>query len=200
MVTRTAHGLQWKLSQNAVWRSVAMSIGIDLYTHTEDRRMLEKVILPQFADPEEFRRIVFIGCDWYTRGYRRFFPQQEFWTVDVDPKKARYGAMHHVTDCVTNVDRHFGRGEIDLIVCNGVYGWGLNERNDVEKAFWAFRRVLRPGGVFVLGWNDTPERAPVPLDECASLRSFNRYDFPGLGRSRFLTSTPYRHTYDFYLR
>lgn len=200
MIRRTAQHLRSSICHSAAARCVAKSLGIDLYSHTEDRRVLEQVILPELSAREDFSRILFIGCDWYTRTYARLFPRHAFWTLDVDPDKARYGASRHVTSCVTHVDRHFGRGEIDVIVCNGVFGWGLNERNDVEKAFWAFHRVMRPGGVFVLGWNDTPRRAPVCLDDCLSLRAFMRYEFPPLGRSRFLTATPYRHTYDFYLR
>jgi hypothetical protein len=101
---------------------------------------------------------------------------------------------------VSNVDRHFGRGEFDLVVCNGVFGWGLDDRDTVEKAFWAFRRVMRPRALLVLGWNDLPALTPFPLHECESLRHYRRYDFPPLKTSRFRTDTPNRHTYDFYIR
>ena len=200
MITVPTHPLRARLGRHAAVRYLAHSVGVDLYSHTEDRRVLEKVILPELSLNNELARILFVGCDWYTRRYQQLFARQEFWTLDVDPEKARYGAGHHVTGCVTDVDRHFARGQFDAIVCNGVFGWGLNARNDVEKAFWGFHRVMRPDGIFVLGWNDTPERSPIRLDDCLSLRAFRRYDFPALGRSRFLTSTAYRHTYDFYLR
>jgi hypothetical protein len=52
----------------------------------------------------------------------------------------------------------------------------------------------------MLGWNDLPERTPVPLDEIASLRRFKPATFVPLGTWRYLTSTPYRHTFDFYRR
>ena len=200
MITVPTHSLRARLGRHAAVRYLAKSVGVDLYSHTEDRRVLEQVILPHFSIDNGFSRILFVGCDWYTRRYEQLFARQEFCTLDVDPEKARYGARRHVTGCVTRVDCLFGRGHFDAIVCNGVFGWGLNERNDVEKAFWGFRRVMRPHGVFVLGWNDTPERSPIRLDDCLSLRAFRRYEFPGLGGSRFLTSTPHRHTYDFYLR
>ena len=193
-------GLSWKLRHNVVLRQVAMCIGVDAYMHTDDRRLLERVILPHVAGRSDFARILFVGCDWYTRGYARFFEQREFWTMDVDPAKRRYGSDRHIADCVSRVDRHFGRGALDAVVCNGVFGWGLDERNAVERTFWAFRRVMRRGALFILGWNDVPTLTPFPLEECRSLALYAPYEFPPLRASRFMTTTPNRHTYAFYSR
>jgi hypothetical protein len=57
---------------------------------------------------------------------------------------------------------------------------------------------LRAGGYFVFGWDDIPARTPVPLDAIAALNRFERFPMPVLGSWRYLTETPYRHTYDFY--
>jgi len=37
----------------------------------------------------------------------------------------------------------------------------------------------------------------VPLAEIESLGDFQKFRFPPLGSWRYLTDTPYRHTYDF---
>ncbi len=71
-------------------RNALMDRGIDLYRRSADRRLLEKKILPHLATLPTCRRVLFIGCDWYTRGYRKFFAQQEYWTLDFDPDKQRF--------------------------------------------------------------------------------------------------------------
>ena len=101
---------------------------------------------------------------------------------------------------VTDVADHFDAGSLDVILCNGVFGWGLDAREDVERAFAGCHRCLRPGGLFVLGWNDTPETRPFPLDECEALKRFEPYVFPPLGASHVPTETELRHTYDFFVK
>lgn len=82
---------------------------------------------------------------------------------------------------------------------NGVFGWGLNEPDAVERAFAAIHGVLDPRGIFVLGWNDTPDLVPVPLEQVQSLQEFTPYHFEPLGGASFLCDT-FRHTYGFYMK
>jgi hypothetical protein len=96
--------------------------------------------------------------------------------------------------------RHFPRERFDLIVCNGVFGYGLNELSQCEEAFRQCHSRLRVNGYLVMGWDDTPERTPVPMGTIQSLCAFDRFEFPPLGVSRYTTNTAYRHTYDFYRR
>lgn len=96
------------------------------------------------------------------------------------------------------LDEHFPPAHFDLIICNGVYGYGLNTIRQCECAFDQCYRALSAGGHLVLGWDDISERKPVPLAEIASLRRFTKYEFPPFGTWRYRTVTPYRHTYDFY--
>src|SRR5256885_742753 len=70
----------------------------------------------------------------------------------------------------------------------------------VEQAFQGCFGCLRKGGVFALGWNDTTDRRPFPLEECQCLRSFRCDVFPRLSTWRYLTENPSRHTYDFYIK
>jgi len=116
--------------------------------------------------------------------------------MDINPSCAAFGAKHHVTAGVQNVARHFASASLDLVVCNGVFGWGLDNRDDVEKAFSGIARCLAPGGVFVLGWDDTPNRKPFPPEEAATLY-FKRHIYEPLGNWRIRTAN--RHTFDFYV-
>ncbi len=166
----------------------------------DDRYILREVIFPYFIPKNEFSRILFVGCKWYTRNYNTQFQQKDYWTLDVDQRQRKHGAKQHITDTLENIDQHFAENSLDLIVCNGVFGWGLDEREDVEKAFRKCYQCLRAEGVFILGWNDIAKRRPFPLEECQALNLFDKYKFPPLSTSEYLTKTFNRHKYYFYVK
>lgn len=173
----------------------------DAHLYSDDRRVLETIILPYFADRGEFSKILFVGCQSYTSGYGRLFAEKRYCTLEIDPLRSRYGSKRrHIVDSLSNVTAHFSEGELHLIICNGVFGWGLDALTDTEKAFQGCYECLREAGIFILGWNDIPERRPFPPEESQSLHRFTPYTFPPLQTNRFLTSTPHRHTYDFYTK
>lgn len=186
--------LRWKFCE------IISFLGINMYERTDDRRVLENYILPYFIQRNEYSKILFIGCAWYTRGYNKLFKNKEYWTIEVDPKKGKYGAAKHITDGLENVRKYFKEGEIDLIICNGVFGWGLDDIENVEKAFQGCFDCLRNDGVFILGWNDIPERRPFSLKNCQSLKLFEPYIFPPLSVSEHLTETHNKHIFNFYIK
>jgi SAM-dependent methyltransferase len=166
---------------------------------TEDRRMLETVILSGLRDDPLVSRILFVGCEWYTKPYGKLFRDKEYWTLDIDPDKQRYGARRHVTDALRNLGRHVPENYFDAIVCNGVFMvTAIETREEAEPSFVACRRCLRPGGWFILGWNDTDELRPYPPSDSAALSTFTSTEFPALGAREVLTQTDYRHTFTFY--
>jgi SAM-dependent methyltransferase len=172
-----------------------------------DRRVLERTIFPYLLTRDDCHRILFVGCRWYTRRYRGLLAGKEYVTVDRDPKQARHGARRHITDSMENLEAHFGPGTLDAIVCNGVVGWGLDDRAAIERAFAASYRCLRSGGLLIVGWNDTPRRggrvAGGPdtfVDSCRALERFDRFTFPGIESWRYRTKTWNRHVFDFYVK
>ena len=182
-------------------RSIKTLFNVPSFLKNEDRRVLEQVIFPYFLRSEACKDVLFVGCDWYTEGYNRWFEEKKnYWTVDLDASNGKYGAKQHIVDQLQNVSRHFPAGTFDLIVCNGVFGWGLDARPDAEQAFLACYYCLRENGVLVIGWDRIEERCPFPLDECQSLRAFQPLAFPPLGTCEYQTDTPYRHTYTFYVK
>jgi hypothetical protein len=172
-----------------------------------DRRILEKTIFPVLLGNPDCHRILFVGCRWYTRRYTALFAAKAYTTLDRDPGQRRHGAPRHITDSLENLAAHIGPGELDVIVCNGVVGWGLDRPNAVEQAFAASHYGLRPGGILILGWNDTgshsigsPRDTGPFLEDCAAAAQFDKYEFPGLGHWRYRTRSWYRHVFDFYLK
>jgi SAM-dependent methyltransferase len=182
-------------------RVVRYVLGLPVPLETEDRRVLEQVIFRHFLRLANTHRILFVGCDWYTKHYERtFFRDRDYWTIDVSAKARKFGAKQHLVIGLEELDRHFPEGHFDVIFCNGVYGFGLDTANQCELAFDRCWSRLRDGGHFIFGWDDIPARTPVPLDDIAAIRRFRRLSLAELGSWRYLTDTPYRHTYDFYTK
>ena len=177
-----------------------LALGLDVRLRTEDRRLLEQVILPEYARRDDVRTILFVGCAPCTRDYGEHFAGRDYRTLDPDPRKRRFGAGRHMVAALQDLDVKAPAGIFDLIVCNGVLGWGLDARSDIERAFTACHAALRPGGELVLGWNDVAPRNRIPPDRVEALGRFRQATFRPLGAHRYRADTDNRHTYDFYAR
>jgi SAM-dependent methyltransferase len=163
---------------------------------TPDRVFLEDVIVPGFLAMDDIRKVLDIGVAWYTKTYPKLFAGVEYWTVDVDPDKQRIAGANHRTVSATHLAEAFPEGGFDLVVCNGVIGWGLNSPPDVERGLDACADVLRPGGWLVVGWNDTGGHRVDGLDELLAKR-FRHEVFPPVGADHFIPDTPYAHRFEF---
>jgi SAM-dependent methyltransferase len=181
-------------------RRIKKLFGIYSYLNTSDRQVLQTKILPYFAQRSEFFNILFVGTAWYTEGYKITFKQKNYWTIEIDPSLAKHGARNHLIDSIENVDIYFQSNELDVIICNGVFGWGLNQKPNIENTFTKCFNLLREGGILVLGWNDIPERRPILLEESQALNLFKPFVFPPLSTSRYLTATENNHTFSFYIK
>jgi hypothetical protein len=166
---------------------------------TPDRVFLEDVIVPGMLARDDIRRVLDIGVAWYTRSYPKLFAGVDYWTIDYNPESAKIAGSQHHTASATDLDKVFDPGIFDLIVCNGVVGWGLNKPEDVATAFDAMATVMRPGASLVLGWNDMEGRRVPGLDELLAKR-FSRVTFPPIGADHFIPDTPYAHRFDFFVR
>jgi SAM-dependent methyltransferase len=165
----------------------------------EDRDVLERIIFPYVLSRLNPRRILDIGREDYQKFYNLFFRGRELWTLDKDPARQEFGADNHIVDDVANLRKHFQANYFDFILLNGVFGWGLNDKKDIEKTFTAIYEVLRPGGLFVFGWNDTEDLTPMPLNKIKALARFKPFYFKPLSGATFKAKTG-EHTYGFYTK
>jgi hypothetical protein len=180
-------------------RVVRFALHLPTKMETEDRRVLEETILPYYVSLPDIRSVLFVGCDWYTKHYgRTFFRKCDYWTIDITERARKFGSKQHIVDSIELLDRHFPPNRFDFIVCNGVFGFGLDQKEQCEYAFDHCYSRLKTNGHFLFGWTDVPSRTPIPLDSIESLKRFQRFTFPPLHTWRYVTDTPYRHTYDFY--
>lgn len=160
-----------------------------------DRRYLRRAILPALARAG-IARLLFVGVRGYTAGYAKTFSAAgaEYWTCDIDPAAAPHGVPgRHRTVDACRLDEAFPADFFDVIVMNGVFGWGLDDPEDMNRALAAVHRVLRPGGYLLLGWNCERNVDPAVLP---GIRLFDPVRFGGLPeRRRFPDVT---HVYAWY--
>ncbi len=168
------------------------------FLRTPDRRLLEGKIIPYFAGLRGVRRVLDIGCDWYTAGYPRLFPTQQYCSIDIDPEKAHFARGEHRVASLLELDQHMEAASVDLVIANGVFGWGVDGRADISLAMRQIERVLRADGCVVVGWNDTDERRPDPLAEILEAPGFAPFAIPNIKAASVVTDTAYRHTYHFF--
>src|SRR3974390_1599550 len=117
-------------------RVIRKRLNLPITLDTEDRRVLEKIILPYYEHAPCFKTILFVGCSPYTAHYGYdFFPAADYWTLDSCADVRRYGANRHIVAPLEQLNRHFPAHFFDLVVCNGVYGWGLDTLSQCEDAF-----------------------------------------------------------------
>lgn len=165
-----------------------------------DRRLLQEKIMPWYASRSEVKTVIDIGVEWYNASYYRYFPEADFYTIDFLPEMAKHGrdGFHH-TMSVTDLRDQFEEDSVDLILCNGPIGWGLNTREDILKAMEEMARALRPGGYLVVGWNDREENRPGILpNEAAEIAGFVPHVLPSVGESSLLANEKTSHRYEFY--
>ncbi len=88
---------------------IVVAMGADLRLRTPDRHVLENLIFPYFSADPLFQRILFVGCDWYTRGYASIFRAKEYWTMEPKHSRRWFGSALHIEDFCQH-----GGGALDL--------------------------------------------------------------------------------------
>jgi hypothetical protein len=165
---------------------------------SHDRSILEEVILPYFVKDISVKRILFVGCSAYTQRYNELFNSKEYWTIDSKYVKRKYGAKRHIVDSITNVGRHVTNNYFNVIVMNGVIGYGLNRMKDIEQAMDACYEALASNGILLVGWNDLSRRTPIDIRTLRALRKLREYYFDPLQTCHYRTEGSYRHMFSFY--
>jgi SAM-dependent methyltransferase len=181
-------------------RGLRRILGRETRLDTPDRRVLEDLILPYYAGSPTFERVLFVGCAPFAAHYGAQFSERRYWTIDPVARRRRYGSPNHIVGRLEDLDRLAGAERFDLIVCNGVLGWGLNRPHDAERAFTACFSALSQGGHLVVGWNNVAGRRAVKPESVVALHSFERAVFPPLRTDHFEVPGRNRHTYEFFRR
>ena len=129
------------------------------------RMVLVNEILPAYAACGG--RILWIGCRRYTKNYGALLERNggECWTVDIEPEHAKWGERgRHLTWDLITIDQLIAASSFDSVLCNGVFGFGVDTRAAQLAALRAMATILKPGGRLLLGWNTERVEDPRSLD------------------------------------
>ena len=165
---------------------------------SHDRMILEQVILPSFVSTITIQKVLFVGCAAYTQQYKEIFREKEYWTIDPKRVKKKYGSERHIVDSIAKIERYITKNYFDVIIMNGVIGFGLNRIGDIERAINACYATLASQGILLVGWNDTARRIPIDIRAIHALGSFRQYYFEPLQACHYRTEGSQRHTLSFY--
>ena len=165
---------------------------------SHDRMILEQVILPAFASTITIQKVLFVGCAAYTQQYKEIFRGKEYWTIDPKRAKKKYASERHIIDSIIKIETYIPKNYFDVIIMNGVIGFGLNRIGDIEQAINACYVILASQGILLVGWNDTARRTPVDIRAMHALGQFRQYHFEPLQACYYLTEGSERHTLSFY--
>jgi len=168
-----------------------------------DRAFLEQRIFGYLKSEESIRKILFAGVEIYTLHYPELLHGKQFHTIDVDAKKALFGAKDlHTIGSVTDLGKHYHYGQFDCIILNGLIGYGLDTQEDVDRTLRESFSVLRPGGLLIIGWNNTRTHLAFELESLPGYLQFLKFtpwpDMPAANRIE--VNPDNRHTFDFLLK
>ncbi|MEO7426617.1 MAG: class I SAM-dependent methyltransferase [Fibrobacteria bacterium] len=162
-----------------------------------DRLFLENRLFRVFR--LEKYSVLSIGCHPASQIYRRLLPEDSYHTLDIDPGNARYGAASHTVGDCRELHTLFGGRRFDLILFNGIIGYGINDEGMLRAFLASAHSVLSDKGWLVIGYNDIPERKGE-LIHAIDPRLFRKTDFTDVIPSRVELKTHNRHTFEFYRR
>lgn len=171
---------------------------------TLDRRVLESTVLRHYLDRPDVHTLLFVGVRWYTRHYGERWGAlagKHFITLDIDAAAARHdSAQGHFVATAADACEHLSAASLNVVVFNGVYGWGLNDAATLERTLQGFAQLLRPGGELVFGWNDVAGHRPFDWRAVPAWRGFESMYFEPLGTSSLRLPTDNAHCFEFFRR
>ena len=154
-------------------------------------------MLPAMAETKP-SNVMLAGTRRYNTGYPKLFNQQTtaVWTLDFDPRAARFGNGHlHRTCDIREMDRVFSGIRFDVVHINGLLGFGIDD--DIKRMIEAVHRSLVAGGYMMLGWD--ADATVDPSENKTILARFEHKAFASLpARHRVVGMKGYDHVFDWF--
>ena len=172
-----------------------------VYKTSVVRNYLEYQILPFFSSENSFQRILIVGIAEFTQHYPLLFKQKEFVrTIDSDLSVAKFSFPQvHIVDSIENIEQHIDQGSLDLVLMNGVYGWGLASEDALRKSLSNIHISMKHEGVLVFGWNEIDPYDPLKIRSRNYFDMFRPYLFKGESEIKIpISKNPKQHVFSFF--
>ena len=119
------------------------------------RIFLARTVVPALA-ADQRRRMLAVGTRSYVRPFYQACTEAGIavWSIDLDPAAAEHGApAGHMIGNICDIESLAAGKTFDVILFNGVLGWGLDDADEAVRALEAMKKVAEPGAVILVGWN-----------------------------------------------
>ena len=139
------------------------------FRNLPDRIYLWHTLIPSivkfhFAQQKEAIHIFSIGQQWYTIEesvniqllLKQFKSKSStLTTMDIDPS-VHHMFQNHLTQNALDLDQaivHQHQNYFDVVIVNGVIGWGVNTLQDAQKLMRVVESISKPGATIIVGRN-----------------------------------------------
>jgi len=141
---------------------------LSLKWRNEGRYIIERKIFPKIKN----KKVLLVGCASYTSDYPKRLQENELYSIDVNKEVVMYGAKNHIIGSVVDIDKYFEKEFFDAILFFGVFGFGLNNKKEAEKALKNCYNVLKTGGVIMIMWQNIPGHNQISPRELENFKLF----------------------------
>ena len=135
----------------------------------ESRYVLERKIFPKIKK----KRVLLVGVAHYTEDYPWRLRKNDLHSIDIDPAVAEYGSKKHLIGNIVKANKYFPEDFFDIIIFFGVFGYGLDKQKDAEGAMKSCNKILKPGGLLIIGWGNIPGHNQINPRKLKNFNLFN---------------------------
>ena len=136
-------------------RPIRKKLGDIVIKGLPSRRHLEAVMVPALA-AAGCRRMLFVGVQSYNLPFYRACDAAgiDVWSIDSNPTASVYGAPRgHFTGDLRETAVLSAAPKFDVIIFNGIIGFGVNSAAAAIAALEAMARAAEPRALLLIGWN-----------------------------------------------
>lgn len=158
---------------------LAIKMGIEFPVKSSNRIFLEtnifQYINQTYGAKQPRSTGLFIGTDKRSWHYPKVL-DLDLHTIDIDKKKALYGnPKHHVVGSATALENHYNEASFEVIIGNGLIGFGMNHQAQCEQLLMGAALLLKPNGIFIIGFNDGPQFVNFKVKAAINYQLFDEF-------------------------
>jgi SAM-dependent methyltransferase len=128
--------------------------------NSEQRIYFDNYLIPKYVKND--LNILFIGIAWYNKWIFKKYKKTNWVTIDPSPESQKFGAQNHTIGNFPNdIKTSLYKEKFDIIIFNGVYGWGINCEDTFKKSIKKMYETLKPNGLVLFGYNTEITKNPI---------------------------------------
>ncbi len=194
------HNFKNYIRPSTIASYIKILIGLPAPLKSPDRSFLENKVFSYLNSISNFKgNLLFAGVASYTKHYYAKLKYQTY-TIDWERSQARYGnGPNHVVGSVTELNKFWPDGYFDVIVANGLIGYGINSSELISSMLENMHDALRENGLLIIGYNDNHHHLQRSLTDFEDILCFTRFtpNIDGVDRFEYLANKCNDHKFVF---